>query len=78
MRFGLDFVIERAQFLDARPDRRAADAQLLREFRARHAVGIGAQRGEDFGVSRHILLKIAQRRKNMKAQSLGKPPIVPS
>jgi hypothetical protein len=62
MRPGFDFVVERTQFLDARPDRRAADVKLLREFRARNTVGILAQRGKDFGVSGHNFSAIDETR----------------
>ncbi len=53
MRAGLDFVAERAQCLDARPDRRAADPQLTGDVRARDPVEVPAQGGQDFGVGGH-------------------------
>ena len=56
MRAGLDFVAEPAQFLDAPPDRRTADSQLLREVRARHAVRVRAQRRKNFCVRGHEFL----------------------
>jgi hypothetical protein len=55
MRAGLDFVAGLAQFLNPRPDRRAADGEFFRKLRAGNAAGIGAERGKDFGVSRHFL-----------------------
>jgi hypothetical protein len=56
MRAGLDFVSGLAQFFDARPDRRAADGQLLRQLRPRHPAGIRAQGGKNFCVSCHKFL----------------------
>ncbi len=53
VRAGLDVVAELAQFLDMSPDRRAGDAQLLGDFRARHPVGIRAQRCKNLGVGGH-------------------------
>ena len=45
VRAGLDVVAQRAQFLDARPDRRAADAELLRKFRAGDGAVLPARAG---------------------------------
>ena len=43
VRAGLDLVAELAQFLDARPDGRPADAQLLGEFGAGDRAAAGAR-----------------------------------
>ena len=56
VRAGLDVVAKLAQLLDAPPNRRAGDAQLLGDFRPRHPIGIRAQRGENFCVRRHFTI----------------------
>src|SRR5260221_11566675 len=54
VRTGLDFVAERAEFVDSRPDGGAADAEFLRKFRACDAAFAGgAQGGENLGVNGH-------------------------
>ena len=68
MRAGLDFVAEPAQFLDAPPDRRARDPQLLREVRARYAVQVRAQRRKNFCVRGHfkiVLIPVLRSRNRM-------------
>ncbi len=54
VRAGLDFVAENAEFLNARPDGGAADAELMGEIRAGDtSFTSGAEGGEDFGVNGH-------------------------
>src|SRR5207244_3645257 len=50
VRAGLDVVTQGPQLLDARPNGRPADAELLRQVRARNAVARRAQRAENLGV----------------------------